>query len=78
MINLMQVQNDYGMMENPILITIILSVIVVPGFFVLGFLGSKLLTLFMISNKGSLVFGTVLAIIGLIFILVLGYTALNY
>lgn len=77
MINLMQVQNEYGMMENPILITILLLIIIVPGFFVLGFLGSKVVTLFMISNKGSITFGILLSIIGLLFILVLGYTALN-
>lgn len=77
MINLMQVQNDYGIMENPILITIILLVIVVPGFFILGFIGSKIITLFMISNKGSIAFGIVLSIIGFTFVLILGYTALN-
>lgn len=77
MINLMQVQNEYGMMENPILITILLLIIILPGFFVLGFLGSKVVTLFMISNKGSITFGILLSIIGLLFVLVLGYTALN-
>lgn len=77
MIKLMNLQTDYGIIENPILMTIILLVIVVPGFFAVGFIGSKLITFFMISHKGSLVIGLLFSVVGLFFILLLGYTALQ-
>lgn len=76
MIQLMQIQNDYGALDNPYLMIIVLLIIVVPGFFFAGFIISKVITLFMISNKGSIIFGIILSIIGFLFVLVLGYGAI--
>ena len=77
MIKLMQIQTDYGVIESPYLMTLLLLIIVIPGFFGAGFILSKVITLFMISNKGAMTFGIVLSVIGVLFVLLLGYTAIS-
>lgn len=68
---------NYGIIENPIVVIPLLLLFVIPGFFALGFIAIKIVTLFMISNKSAIIFSVFCSIVGILFILLLGYIGIN-
>ena len=77
MINLMSIQSENDFTMNPFFFTIMLFILVVPGFFFAAFILVKVITLFMISNAEAKVFGIIGSIIGFLFVMVMSYAAFN-
>lgn len=71
--------NDTVMIKpyDPYIITLLLLVAVIPGFYMLGYFGSKIITMFAIENRKAKYIGIALSIIGALFVLLLGYSGIS-